>query len=188
MRPEQDLYVQYGAGHCAADGWIHFDASWTNRLEKLPIVGAFVKKNVNRSPPNIRYGNIAKGLPLSDACAAGVYASHVLEHLDFENFWLALKETKRILKPGGTFRLIVPDLLGRARLYIAEVETGDPEAAINFLTRCGFRGATPTKLLDSIYDIFGTSGHRWMWDEYSLRHALEKTGFCKIRRCALGDA
>jgi SAM-dependent methyltransferase len=189
MRPAQDLYVQYGAGHCAPNGWVNFDSSVTNRLEKIPVMGAFVNKNAKRFPPNVLYGDIVKGLPLSDACAAGIYASHVLEHLDIDAFWLALKETRRILKPGGTFRLIVPDLLGRIRLYVAEIERGDPEASIKLLERCRFRGTVPTKgLLNTILNSLRTSGHCWMWDEHSMRHALEKTGFSRVRRCSLGDA
>ena len=37
-----DLYAQYGAGNEAIAGWLNFDASPRLRLQKLPIIGAFL--------------------------------------------------------------------------------------------------------------------------------------------------
>ena len=50
----------------------------------------------------------------------GVFSEHVLEHLYIDEALLLLKEIFRILKPGGTLRLSVPDLDFRVKEYLAD--------------------------------------------------------------------
>ena len=49
-----------------------------------------------------------------------IYASHVLEHMDYQNDVLlnTLKEWYRVLKPGGRLYISVPDLETLARLFL----------------------------------------------------------------------
>lgn len=48
-----------------------------------------------------------------------IYASHVLEHFDYKDHLVAtLKEWRRVLKPGGTLCVSVPDLDVLARMFI----------------------------------------------------------------------
>lgn len=48
-------------------------------------------------------------LPFADNCIPKVQAQDVLEHLPFEKVPFVLDEIWRVLKPGGVFRLSVPD-------------------------------------------------------------------------------
>jgi SAM-dependent methyltransferase len=182
------LYVQYGSGFCAPADWVNFDASPTLWFERLPLIGRLVTKNVNRFPPGCRYGDIVKSLPIAAGTADAVYASHVLEHLTREDFRIALRNTFSLLKPGGVFRLIVPDLQWRATEYVARVEAGEQDANSNFLSSC-FLGLEekPRGLLRAAIALFGNSRHLWMWDEPSMRLALTEAGFAQIRRAAFGD-
>jgi predicted SAM-dependent methyltransferase len=43
------------------------------------------------------------GLPFHDSSFKGVYAHHVIEHLDYEDAYRLFEEVKRILTPGGPF-------------------------------------------------------------------------------------
>ena len=183
------LYVQYGCGFSAPDGWMNFDASPTLRLERLPIVGQLVQRNAARFPPNVRPGNIVRGLPLADKSAAGVYASHVLEHLSHQEFGLALANTLRIMSPGAHFRLIVPDLRARAEKYLAELAAGETSANDKFL-RTTYLGQDrrPRSIGDFARSWIGNSAHLWMWDEPSMTAALKRTGFVSIRRCTFNDS
>src|ERR1700688_376097 len=81
----ESCYVQYGCGWSAPEGWTNFDASLTLKWERIPILGRCTK-NSRRFPPNVRSGDIVKGLPVGDESCHGVYASHVLEHLTLEEF------------------------------------------------------------------------------------------------------
>lgn len=56
------------------------------------------------------YGDIVRGLPLKDRSVDLLYASHVLEHLPLKEFWIALRECRRILKANGVFRSVAPNL------------------------------------------------------------------------------
>lgn len=182
------LYVQYGCGFSSPPGWANFDASLTLRWERIPIVGKLVTKNDQRFPASVRIGDIVKGLPLAPAQCAGVYASHVLEHLALDDFHAALENTKRLLKPGGIFRLVVPDLEWAALEYTRRLAAGDPSANQFFLEETylgkkqGHRG-----LRSLLYHALSTSAHGWMWDETSLAYALDHHGFSRIRRCSFGD-
>ena len=159
------------------------------RAERLPIIGRFIKKNSSRFPANVRPGNIVRGLPVPDGSATGVYASHVLEHLTRDEFDVAIKNTYRILKPGGIFRLIVPDLEGRCRRYIALLEQSDANANDWLMVACHLGMAKrPDSLLGSASLLLGRSIHLWMWDFLSMRQALEDAGFTSVRRCQLGDS
>ena len=180
------LYVQYGCGYFAPDGWLNFDASPTLRFERLPIIGLLRLKNGGRLPSNARYGDITKGLPIADGSAAGVYACHVLEHLAFTDFHIALRNTIRLLKPGGIFRLIVPDLRWRAEAYL---RNGDSNANSAFL-RSVYLGmeVRSRSLRAMVISAFGNSSHLWMWDEPGMREALQSAGFQNIRRATMGDA
>lgn len=108
---ERPVYVQYGCGWSAPEAWLNFDSSPTLRFERLPLIGKLYTRNARRFPANVRYGDVVKGLPVADKSCDGIYASHVLEHLAFADFEKALTNTFRYLKPGGTFRLVVPDLM-----------------------------------------------------------------------------
>ena len=67
--------------------------------------------------------DLADALPFADASIAKVQAQDVLEHLAFERVPFVLDEIYRVLKPGGIFRLSVPDyrspVLKRRSIYDA---------------------------------------------------------------------
>jgi len=183
-----DTYVQFGCGFSAPEGWRSFDASPTLRFERVPIVGRMYTRNATRFPENVEYGDIRKGLPIPSESCAGVYASHVLEHLSLEDFHVALKETFRILRSGGIFRLVVPDLYELARTYVDLYGKQGTEASHVFMRESnlghtsGFRG-----LRGLMRAPLGNSEHLWMWDELSLADALRRLGFVGVRRAQFGD-
>ena len=183
------LSVQYGCGHHAPDGWLNFDSSPSLRFERLPVIGSLYTKNAARFPANVLYGDIVRGLPITPGTVDRLYASHILEHLAYEDAIRALRNSFCILKIGGVFRLIVPDLAVRARRYIQRQDTADPRAAEDFMnsTLLGER-TRPAGLMRRVSVLFGGSQHRWMWDEAAMTNALTQAGFRAIRRCHFGDS
>jgi hypothetical protein len=179
------MYVQYGCGFSSAEGWVNFDASPTLYFERIPIIGKLYTKNATRFPANVRYGDIVRGLPITPGTVDGLYASHVLEHLSLVDFRRALKNSFAMLKPGMTFRLIVPDLKSRAKKYLA---SSAPDAAHDFMNSTSLGHSTrPHGLLARLIATFGNSLHLWMYDEKSLFLELQAAGFVSIRRCSIGD-
>ncbi len=166
---------------------MNFDASPTRFFERIPLLGRLYKKNNFRFASSVEYGDIVKGLPISNNSVSGLYASHVLEHLTLEDCKTALKNSYTVLKAGGRFRLIVPDLRVRAEKYVAT--STDPEAASAFMHSVGLgqtsrlRGVVPR-----LAHYFGNSAHLWMWDEASMTTAVRAAGFSRVRRCEFGDS
>lgn len=185
-------FVHYGCGLCAPEGWVNFDASPTLRFERLPIVGRLYTRNSERFPDSVRVGDITKGLPgIAPQSCDGVYSSHVLEHLSLGDARAALKNTLAILKPGGIFRIVVPDLEAYVREYLVALE--DPEtrhkAAETFIstTHLG-RESRPRSLSAMARSMLGNSAHLWMFDGPGLAAELENTGFTDIRPARCGDS
>ena len=187
---ERGLYVQYGCGLCAAARWVNFDASPRLRLERVPGLRAVFSATVGHLfPANVMPGNIVRGLPVGQRAARGVYCSHVLEHLPREDIPAALRNTLKILMPGGMFRLVVPDLRWRAAQYLSSSDRGDSAAADTFVDACLFgTRAAPKGLVAFMRNYLGHSAHLWMYDFAALKTLLENAGFTGVRRCEFGDS
>jgi SAM-dependent methyltransferase len=119
--------------------------------------------------PEARDGSMVCGSMFESESSRGrgtrpVYCSHVLEHLSRRDFDRAVRETFRILKPGGIFRLVVPDLEAAARTYLSALDNGEAGSNDAFMRatalgvesrRRGLRGLATAML--------GNSSHLWMW-------------------------
>lgn len=185
------MNVQYGCGKCAPDNWINFDISPTLRLERIPIIGRFFIRNEwGAYPKNVKIGNILHGLPgiKTDSCDA-VYCSHVLEHLHYNDLQKALYNTFKILKKGGTFRLVVPDMEVFVNTYLRNKQNGIKTACHTLISSTLMASEkTPKNFKDKIIDSLGNSKHFWNYDFDSMSHELEKAGFKNIRRATLNDS
>jgi predicted SAM-dependent methyltransferase len=183
---KSNLYVQYGCGWCAPEGWINFDASPTLRLERFPGFGIFMKKNRQPFPPNVLYGDIIRGLPIEPGSCKGMYCSHVLEHLAFDGLKSALKNTCSFLSEDGIFRFVIPDLRYYAERYVNDLSA---MAAHTFMKdTCLGQEKRERHLSGFFLQWIGNSQHRWMWDYPSIEKELRQAGFLKIRRANFGDS
>jgi SAM-dependent methyltransferase len=179
-------YIQYGCGMSAPKGWRNFDASPTLRFERLPVLGHLYTKNEARFPKEVEYGDIVKGLPVTADSCDGVYCSHVLEHLSLEGFRIALRNTYKALRPGGTFRLVLPDLEHSIKQYLSNASN---DAAIAFMRETSLGHERRAKGLVGVVSAWlGNSQHLWMWDYKSIDLELQNAGFVGIRRAFFGDS
>lgn len=112
-------------------------------------------------------------LLFGDGSIAEIYAGHVLEHLDWDEGQAALAEWRRVLKPGGTLTVIVPDFREICRRYLA----GD--GTIVEWPQGTRRIARDLHLINRmfLYSYDQPSRHRWCYDGPHLREALELAGF-----------
>jgi len=180
------LYVQYGCGWVSAPKeWRNFDSSPTLHFERIPIIGRLYTKNKTRFPSNVEYGDIIKGLPVPDNSCKCVYCSHVLEHLSLNDLRAAIMNTKNILRPGGTFRFVLPDL----EYYIKEyVDNQSDSAALEFLKNTGLGIENRVRgIKGQIISWLGNSRHLWLWDYKSLELELKTAGFIEVDRTAYHD-
>lgn len=99
-----------------------FDKNWVN-LDAMP------------ASPGVITHDLRRQFPFPDETFDAAYGSHVLEHLDQAEGMRLIGECHRILKPGGTIRLAVPDLEAIARLYLASLDdacSGNAEAEMHY--------------------------------------------------------
>jgi SAM-dependent methyltransferase len=90
--------LNFGCGTRLANGWINIDFhSYDSRVRQV---------------------NLLAGFPFPDAKFDAVYSSHVLEHFTREQAQLLLRESYRVLKPGGILRVVVPDFEDSCREYL----------------------------------------------------------------------
>jgi SAM-dependent methyltransferase len=146
---------------------------------------ALLKRGFPDYPKNIEYGNVIKGLPVAPGSAAAVYCSHVLEHLALDEFRATIRNVFTYLRPGGTFRFVLPDLEG---LIDAYKSSSDAEAASRFMRESWLGTETQGKGMSRLLRLlFGRSAHLWMWDEKNMTQELAAAGFTAIRRARMGD-
>ena len=184
------IYVNYGCGLCAPTNWSNYDGSPRLWLECTPIFSQIIGLWQGRLfPANVRYGDIVRGLPLEPSSADAVYASHVLEHLSRHDVESALTNTYKLLRSGGIFRLVVPDIEWRAVRYLRDRGEGSCSAADAFIESCNIGlKHMPKGFLGRLRATYGHTGHRWMYDCHSMSTLLIQAGFVDVRRCTMGDS
>ena len=182
-------YIQFGCGLCAPEGWANFDAGPFFWLQKyVPWSKPFLLRKgfPNYPTERIQFGDIARGLPVPEQSAKGVYCSHVLEHLTLDGFRATLRNVFKYLEPGGRFRLVLPDLEYLAKQDIADLR---PEASSRFLSDSGLGELTDVRGIHALLRLFfGRTKHQWMWDYKAMAHELASAGFVEIRRAAFNDS
>jgi predicted SAM-dependent methyltransferase len=95
------LNVVIGAGPSAFPGWLETDKDLLNITSPDDWRRLFKPESIDR-----------------------VLAEHVLEHLNDSECRIALRECYRYLKPGGLFRIAVPDGFHPDPEYVAAVQPG----------------------------------------------------------------
>lgn len=100
--------INLGAGTWNCENWIGLDKIQNNYL------------NENST------------FPIPDNSIEYIYSAHFFEHINDETAYNLLKESKRVLKPGGIIRIILPDFELLKRKYC--------ENDTYFFNKIGFKG------------------------------------------------
>lgn len=123
----------------------------------------------------------ARRFPLDDACLDYVYSEHLIEHLTLPQGRRFLAECRRVLKPGGRIRTATPDLAFLLDLLRPDKSALQQEyvrwAAATFLP--GVEGADAPAVVNN---FFRDWGHRFIYDEPTLRCELAAAGFAGVVR------
>jgi predicted SAM-dependent methyltransferase len=115
--------------------------------------------------------------PFDDNSCDAIYSEHFLEHLDYPGDAIRfLRESFRVLAPGGSFSVGVPDTRWALLAYVDETNGYlESPGAAHHPHWC----VTP---LDHINFHFRQDGeHRYAYDFETLRGVLEKAGFVDAR-------
>lgn len=150
------------------------DLTSTLGKDRLHIGGKEVKEgwkllNIKAIEGVDYVGDICDLSQFADATFDVVYASHVLEHIGYqEALGNVIRSIRRILRPGGKFLVSVPDLDILCRLFVHEQMTPDDRF---FAMRMMFGGQVD----EHDFHFVGLNGE-------FLAHYLHQAGFREIHR------
>ena len=149
-----DIYLEIGAGDKpGANGWTtidmtrHCDVFW----------------------------DLRDGIPFPNASVKKIYSSHILEHLSFQATQQFLRECRRVLVPGGTFSICVPN----AKMYLEAYLSGVTLDPSYFGWKPAYNNTTRIDYVN--YTAYMDGEHKYMFDAENLIHILTKASFKNVR-------
>lgn len=128
---------------------------------------------------SVLHFDMTNKLPLRDGGVKYIYASHFIEHLNFEEGVKLLRRCYNFMQDGAVMRLTFPDLELWVRNY-CENNTDFFEKYKNyFLKNKSPKVKTKGEIFMSQVHGFG---HKWNWDFESMKHILSEIGFSNIEK------
>lgn len=154
LQEKKKIYLEVGAGYKKGEnGWVTIDVTKTCDI----------------------YWDLSKGLPLPNESISKIYSSHFFEHLSFKEGQKFLDDCLRVLVPGGTFSICVPN----ARIYIEaylKSDSLDKNYFFGYITAYD----NTTKIDYVNYTAYMNGHHRYMFDEENLIYILKSKRFRNV--------
>lgn len=150
------VFLNVGCGPNIFDEFINLDYLWTPKID-------------------ICWDITKKPYPINNSSLEGVFTEHCLEHIPLEACERNLREFFRMLKPGGTIRIVVPD--GELYLDIYQKRKQGEKVYMPYEQE----GDYPTAM-SRINGIFRNHGHLFIYDFETFSFLLNKVGFKNIKQ------
>lgn len=165
LRNSSDPKLQIGFGNNSLEGWLNTGISYMESKH-----GAFM--------------DAGKPFPFPDASFNYVYSEHLFEHLTYPQAQNMLKESYRVLKPGGVIRIATPNLRFLLGLY------QDPEKPLHkeYIAYTAKNGELPPTAVYVINRFHTAWGHQIIYDKETLTEVLQQAGFKDICSCEVGES
>jgi SAM-dependent methyltransferase len=178
--PGSGIKLHLGCFDQPVEGWHNTDITPHIRVSRIPLMPRLLELVGRISPERVaqhragifrkvKYLNVLKRFPFDDNSVECVFSSHMIEHLRADQARFMLRETLRVLKPGGICRMVAPDV----------------EWAVSL-----FDAASPGAFLQAMYqdDEDGAKNrHQWMYSGQSLCDTMRECGFTNVRQCGFRE-
>jgi len=152
--------LQIGSHVCVLPGWL----------------------NTDLYPPSINAVSLdaTKTFPLPEESFDYVFSEHQLEHIEYSDGVAMIKECHRILRSGGKIRLAVP-CLDRLLDLVKPSRSDLQERYIRYSSECIWPWVQNPGPCFAFNSTFMYWGHRFIYDEATLRSTLESLGFTEVQ-------
>lgn len=150
----ESINVELGSGGVTRPGWVGID-----------LDGADINLDLTKRP-----------LPFPDGSVDCVYASHAFEHFSYPEPMLSiLRECHRVLKPGGTLSVCVPNAAFWVEAYLKGEYPDRPAADF---CQSALHKNSRMDILN--YTAYMGGEHKHMFDPEGLLSILSKAGFRNV--------
>jgi predicted SAM-dependent methyltransferase len=154
VESRNNLRLNMGCGDKRKEGWVNIDLH----------PAADIKTDVRRK------------LPFCSNSACVIYSEHLFEHLEYpEEAMQFLRESHRVLAPGGMFSVGVPDTELVLRAYV-EGDFVPKQLGLMDIPGCD----TPMHCINYLFHQGGE--HKHLYDFDTLAKILREAGFENVRR------
>jgi SAM-dependent methyltransferase len=170
------MKLHIGCFNVLLEGWHNTDVTPHIFISRVPFAAALLHAVGTISDERYRqhregifrrvhFLDATKRFPFDDNSLDAVYSSQVLQNFSRPEAEYCLKETYRVLKPGGVCRIGVADL----DRWIQAYDPHNPERLVTLLFQPETQGQK---------NIL-----RWMYNEQSITMLFQTAGFRCITRC-----
>ena len=135
----------------------------------------------------VAFLDATKPFPLSSNCFCFIHAEHMIEHIPVADGVGMLRECHRILRPGGVVRIVTPNLPQIIGLY-GSITADTQKQYLDWMAATFTPEAPEPKAVFVINTFFQSWGHRFLYDEATLRGVFRQAGFEDLRVCSLGQS
>ena len=159
--------LHLGCGRHTIEGWLN-----TDRFCRHGIV----------------YLDLTKHFPFPDNSFDHVYSEHAIEHLPYRCGLNMLRESFRVLRPGGSVRVVTPDFAFLENLHNPNKTPLEQQYLSWSMKEWVGSGSPEHPEMFVINNFVRAWGHQFIYDETTLAEALQRTGFVQIRKAALNNS
>ncbi|HEY8243457.1 MAG TPA: methyltransferase domain-containing protein [Casimicrobiaceae bacterium] len=134
---------------------------------KLP---GFVNVDLDAAGRPDVVADLSRGLPFADACADAIFTEDFVAQLEPDALLRFLAECRRMLKPGGTLRVLTPDLRRFMRMYLDE-----PERLMHFWNSA-VGVPLPNATAGDVVNLGMKLAGRWQYDVETFARIAARAG------------
>lgn len=147
-----------------------------------PFTG-WLNTDLTPTAPNTIFLDATEPFPFENGSFDYVFCEHMIEHISYGQALAMLGECFRILKPGGKIRVSTPNLEVYLNLFSEQKNKKQEQylewISSNWLSKQNILDKEASFVLNLVMHGWG---HIFIYDEKTLKGALEKIGFSEIKK------
>jgi predicted SAM-dependent methyltransferase len=151
------------------------------------LIPGWLNTELTVAHPGAVFLDATKPFPLPAHSVDFVFSEHMIEHVPHAQGMNLLRESFRVLKPGGRIRIATPNL---AVILSLHSQDAGPDAAgyVQWFTERHLKGFGGVGAAAVINCFFYSWGHRFIYDQLNLEASFREAGFAGLEWCVAGES